>query len=34
VRDEKELRRGNRKSGGVVEGVSISVADVEPKRKR
>lgn len=30
MRDEKELRRGNRKSGGVVEGAGVSVAGVEP----
>lgn len=29
VRDEEELRRGNRKGGGVVEGVGVAVADVK-----
>lgn len=32
VEDEKELRRGNRKSGGVVEGVGVGV-ESSPKRK-
>ena len=34
MRDEKELRRGNRNSGGVVEGVCEGVVDVDSSSKR